>query len=232
MSPGTPRLDRTEMEMGRGRFGGAPPWSAQPEPGCCPPVPPTPTRPRLIPSVCLLHPPPPPPPPQQPRLTAELREGLCHVAPFISAPQTPQPGVTHSEPGGKLRQRWALRLRALQGGQGKEESWGGSIPHGTRCHHAPHTSPSLLVPPSRSPGAFSIPVQLRSVLPFALASAEVMFSARLLRALSKEGPRPEGSGDLAPPLQAGSSLLSSSRWQHSVRGSVWCGMGLGAALVQ
>lgn len=92
-----------------------------------------------------------------------------------------------------------------------------------------------------SPGPFSSPVnfcvrlpavQLRNVLPFALASAEVMFSAELSRALSGEGPRPEGLGDLAPPLRPSSSLLAPSRCQHSMSSSVWRGMGLDAALVQ
>ena len=91
-----------------------------------------------------------------------------------------------------------------------------------------------------SPGAFSGPVncvclpavQLRNVLPFALASAEVMFSAELSRALSGEGPRPEDPGDLAPPFWPGSSLLAPSRCQHSMSSSVWRGMGLDAALVQ
>lgn len=92
-----------------------------------------------------------------------------------------------------------------------------------------------------SPGPFSSPVnfcvrllavQLRNVLPFALASAEVMFSAELSQALSGEGPRPEGPGDLAPPLWPGSSLLAPSWCQHSMSSSVWRGMGLDAALVQ
>lgn len=79
----------------------------------------------------------------------------------------------------------------------------------------------------RSPGAFSSPVtcvrvpatQLRNASPFALASAEVMFSAERSPACSGEGPRPEGPGDLATPLWPGSSssLLAGASTARAAR---------------
>lgn len=79
--------------------------------------------------------------------------------------------------------------------------------------------PSCLTPPRCcSRGLFqpmNLPVPPRcaaegNTLPFALASAEVMFSTDLVWLFQEKGPHTDGPGELAPPLCSGSDRLAPS----------------------